>query len=113
MASEPRRKARDVLADAGASSLWILRDFLVMLVPAVLIGAVALFFAFRYVTPAPPTTIRMTTGGEAGAYYALGKRYAAELKRSGITVEVLTSAGSGENLKRLKDGSTGVSVALI
>lgn len=47
--------------------------------------------------------ITITTGGESGAYYQFANRYAAILAKNGITLEVKTSAGSLENLARLKN----------
>ncbi|MEN9476709.1 MAG: hypothetical protein RLZZ300_850, partial [Pseudomonadota bacterium] len=58
--------------------------------------------AYQFVQPAPPKRIVITTGGEAGAYYQFAQRYAAILAKNGITLEVKSSAGSLENLDRLK-----------
>ena len=39
----------------------------------------------------------MATGSEQGAYAEFGKRYATELARYGIKVELRTTAGAAEN----------------
>jgi TRAP-type uncharacterized transport system substrate-binding protein len=66
-----------------------------------------------FIEPAPPKHVVMSSGGQSGAYFAFGKRYAEILKRNGITLEVRTSAGSIENVKRLVDPNSQVSVALL
>ena len=78
------------------------RDLLATAWPIVLITAVGFVVAYQFVQPAPPRQMTITTGGEAGAYYAYAKRYAALLAAKGITLNILTSAGSVQNLERLK-----------
>jgi TRAP transporter TAXI family solute receptor len=73
-----------------------------------LIAGIGFFIAYQFVAPAPPKTIVITTGGEAGAYYQYARRYAAILARDGITLEVRTSAGSLQNLERLTSGEVQV-----
>lgn len=79
------------LRDLFATAWWI---FLVV--------GIGFVFAYQFVKPAPPKTIVITTGGEAGAYYQYAKRYAAILAKNGIALEIKTSAGSLENIERLK-----------
>jgi TRAP transporter TAXI family solute receptor len=89
------------------------RDLAMILVPALVLLLGVIWFASRFVEPAPPKKIWITTGGPNGGYFATGKRYADILKRSGITLEVLSSAGSVENLKRLRDPALNIDVALL
>ena len=79
------------LRDLFATAWWIF-----------LIVGIGFVVAFQFVEPAPPKRIVITTGGESGAYYQFAQRYAAILARDGITLEVKSSAGSLENLARLK-----------
>jgi uncharacterized protein len=67
--------------------------------------AVLLWMLFYVVSPPPPKVIRMSTGSETGAYYRFGKAYAERFKQHGITLEVVTSNGTLENLARLNDTS--------
>ncbi len=80
------------LRDLFATAWWIF-----------LIVGLGFVVAYQFVKPAPPTKITITTGGESGAYYQFANRYAAILARNGIALEVKTSAGSLENLARLKN----------
>ncbi len=80
------------LRDLFATAWWIF-----------LIAGVGFAVAFQFVEPAPPRHMVISTGGESGAYYHFAKRYAAILARDGITLEVVSSAGSLQNLDRLKN----------
>jgi TRAP transporter TAXI family solute receptor len=81
-----------------------IRDLLATAWPIVLITTIGFAVAYQFVEPAPPRHISISTGGETGAYYAYAKRYAELLAVNGITLEVRTSAGSQQNLERVKNG---------
>ncbi len=80
------------LRDLFATAWWIF-----------LIVGIGFYIAYQFVAPAPPSSIVITTGSDSGAYYHFAQRYAAILARNGITLEVKTSAGSLDNLERLKN----------
>src|SRR5262249_46081996 len=61
----------------------------------------------------PPRTVVMTTGPEGGAYRELGEKYRRILARSGVTLELRSSRGDIENLQRLQDAKSGVSVGFV
>lgn len=61
----------------------------------------------------PPKKIILASGGKSGAYYRFAQRYAEELRKEGLTVEVRETAGSVENLQLLQDNASGVSVAIV
>ena len=61
----------------------------------------------------PPQVIVMATGPEGGAYYELGRRYQAELAHANVTVRLVPTAGSQENLALLRNSRSGVNVALM
>ncbi|MEL6373488.1 MAG: TAXI family TRAP transporter solute-binding subunit [Pseudomonadota bacterium] len=76
-------------------------DLLIFVLVAMAVALVAFWYASRFIEPAPPRTITMSTGSKTGAYYRYGKLFAKELAREGITVKVVTSNGSTENIQRL------------
>ncbi|MBK1681299.1 TAXI family TRAP transporter solute-binding subunit [Rhodocyclus tenuis] len=88
--------------------LVTLRALLATAWPIIVITAAGFMVAYQFVQPAPPSHLSIATGGESGAYYAFAKRYATILARNGITVDVQTSAGSVENIERLRDGRADV-----
>jgi TRAP-type uncharacterized transport system substrate-binding protein len=61
----------------------------------------------------PPRTIVMATGAEGGANYKLGIRYREALAREGVKLQLQPTTGSLENLRRLSDVRSGVSVGFI
>ena len=75
-------------------------------------GAVA-WMALTVGSPFPPRTITMATGPEGSAYEALGTRYREILRRGGVDLRVMPTAGGVENLARLRDEHSGVSVAFV
>lgn len=69
--------------------------------------------AYQFVEPAPSKHLRIATGGTSGAYYAFAQKYAAKLAAQGITLDVVSTGGSIDNLNRLKDAAAGVDVAFV
>jgi len=76
--------------------------------PAALIALFGFIIAFQFVDPAPPSTLTLSAGQPGGAYQAYAEQFRTYLGERGVTVKVLTSAGSGENLKRLADKTADV-----
>jgi len=89
------------------------RDLMLAWGPFALIVVVLLILAYFWLDPEPPRHVILGTGPENSAYDEFGKRYAAELKRYGITVELRHTAGSRENLVLLRDGKQRVDVAFV
>ncbi len=55
----------------------------------------------RYISPAPPGRIDMTTGAIDGASHQFALRYQSYLKTNGVTLNLQPSTGSVQNLERL------------
>lgn len=91
----------------------MLKEWVRVYGPALLIAIAALVVAWQFVAPAPPNRVVMATGPEGGAYDLFGQRYKAELARHRITVELRRTAGSVENLRLLQDPGSGVDIALL
>ena len=89
--------------------------FTLLLVSAFVLAGLAVFIwmVFTVWHPMPPRVLVLTTGGEGGDYFEYGKRYRDFLKRSGIEVRLLTSAGAHENIVRLRDPRSGVSAGFV
>jgi TRAP-type uncharacterized transport system substrate-binding protein len=66
-----------------------------------------------FLVPPPPKKIVMTTGAENGLYYRFGQQLAKELAKEKITLEVLTSAGSLENIERLNQVNSKIHVGIL
>jgi len=85
---------------------------LVVLAGALLVGAAA-WAVFVIGHALPPRHLVMTTGPEGGAYRELGEKYRSFLARYGVHLELRPSMGNVENLQRLKDRRSGVSVGFV
>ena len=66
-----------------------------------------------FVEPPPPRRIVIASGGKNGAYYHYAQKYAEELQKDGLSVEVRETAGSVENLRLLGQYGSGVAVAIV
>jgi TRAP-type uncharacterized transport system substrate-binding protein len=62
--------------------------------------------------PAPPDKVYMATGA-GGSYKLLGEKYKAYFAKKNITLELVPTHGSFENLSRLKDRKDPVMAALV
>jgi TRAP-type uncharacterized transport system substrate-binding protein len=80
-----------------------------------IIVAVALVIALilALLGPAPSRTVVMATGPEGSAYHAIGERYRALLREHGVELKIVTTDGSVDNVRRLRDSHSGVSVAFV
>jgi TRAP transporter TAXI family solute receptor len=92
----------------GKFSLVSLRDLLAAMLPTILLVLAACVVAYVVVDPAPPRRVTLATGQENSAYEEFGRKYAAQLAREGIRVELQRSLGSEDNLQRLIDGKADI-----
>lgn len=92
---------------------YTFKELASVVLPVALAIALAFWITFRFVEPAPPRVVVMSTGGEGGAYHAFGQRYQAILAKDGITLELRPSSGAVENVARLRDAASDVSIAFV
>ncbi len=85
-------------------TLLSLRDLLVSIGPFALLTIALLGLAYWWLDPNPPQRVVLATGPAQSAYDEFGTRYADALRRYGITVELLPTEGSSENLEKLRSG---------
>lgn len=76
-------------------------------------GLIILFAVFWFFHSAPPKTIIITSGDDGTRFRRSAERYAKILAQSGVTLKILKSAGSVENLKRLEDPAFKVDVGFV
>jgi TRAP transporter TAXI family solute receptor len=80
--------------------------------PVVLI-AIVFVIAWRFVDPAPPSRLVISTGAEGGAYHEFAAAYRKILARDRIELVIRPSDGAVENLTRLKDSASDVDLAFV
>ena len=110
MKSSNGRKPPRLVARFVAIS-W--RDLAVSFGPILLISAAAIWIAVRLIQPAPPNTLTITTGPQGSSFWNAAQKYKTILARNGITLNVVTSEGSAENLQRLSDPHSNVDVGFV
>ena len=84
--------------------LWLFFSIAALIVLAIVTTVI-------WVGPLPPRVVLMSTGASGSDYDLLGAQYRDIAKRSGIELRLLPSGGAVENLRRLNDARSGVSVA--
>lgn len=89
------------------------RDLIVSGAPFIILALFLLWAAYVWLKPNPPRSVVLATGPDQGAYAEFGKRYAAELKRYGLDVQLRTTAGATENLRLLKNEKENVDLAFV
>ena len=69
-----------------------------------------LIVAFMFMAPAPPKRIVLAGGAKGGAYAAAAESLAGSLRAVGVEAEVLETAGSVDNLSRVKKREADVGI---
>jgi TRAP-type uncharacterized transport system substrate-binding protein len=90
---------RETFVDAWNDARQFVQETWPALILLLLILAVAIWVA----KPAPPRHVIMATGPAGSSNEALGQQYAAYFARHGITLQLVATEGSVENVKRLQD----------
>jgi TRAP-type uncharacterized transport system substrate-binding protein len=84
---------------------------LVVAVPLLLILVAGFWAASRFIQPAPPDTLVLSSGGEGGAYQRFAALYGDVLGRYGVEIVERPSGGSIDNIVRLRDYEQDVDAA--
>lgn len=88
-------------------------DKWVLTLPALLLVCIGFYLAYSYMRPAPPDHISIAAGSENGAYMLFAKQYAEYMKKQGITLDIISTKGTVENLGLLSDNSNGIDIAFV
>jgi uncharacterized protein len=89
------------------------REFLLIVLPVLLIAGGTVWFARRLVDPAPPSVFVVAAASTGSPYFRYAERYQATFKRNGVKLEIRESAGSFANLKALSDPASGVHAGFV
>lgn len=85
-----------------------------MAIAAVLLtGFVVAIASYWFVHSAPPHTITITGGPPGSTFETNAMRYAQILKSNGVTLKIIPSEGSQENLQRLEDSTFEVDIGFV
>ncbi|MBX2838963.1 MAG: TAXI family TRAP transporter solute-binding subunit [Gammaproteobacteria bacterium] len=72
---------------------------------AAVLVALALWFTYQFVEPAPPRSLSIATGSPEGAYYQYALKMQQAFAEEGIELQIIETAGSVANLLELKKGA--------
>ena len=87
-----------------------MREFFNAYWPFIAVAVGGLIFAMMFIEPSPPRHISFAVGSPNGAYHAYAERYQRILADQGITVEILETAGSVDNLRLVRDGDADIAL---
>jgi TRAP-type uncharacterized transport system substrate-binding protein len=83
------------------------------LAASVLSLAVVVLAVFWFFHSAPPHTITITSGPPGSSFETNAVKFQTLLKQKGVTLKILPSKGSEENLERLENPSTDVDIGFV
>ncbi|MBL8485857.1 MAG: ABC transporter substrate-binding protein [Rhodocyclaceae bacterium] len=89
------------------------KDLLAVAIPLLILLAAGFWLASRFIKPAPPDYMVLSSGGEGGAYQRFAASYKDVLARYGVRVVEKPSGGAQDNLKRLRDSGFEVDAAFL
>src|SRR5258708_15291463 len=78
-----------------------------------LLSALLLLAIFWFFYSAPPHTITITSGVPGSSFEANAEKYRKILAHKGVTLKILPSEGSLQNLQRLNDPSINVEIGFV
>jgi hypothetical protein len=81
--------------------------------PVLIIVAIAVFAAMHFIRPAPPDNLTLASGAPGSRFNLAAQQYQKILAHNGITLKIIATEGSLDNLKRLLDANSGVDIALV
>ena len=84
-------------------SEYSLRDLLIIGLPLLLLLVAGFWGASRFIQPAPPDTLTLSSGADGGAYQRFAALYADVLSRYDVKLVEQPSGGSIDNINRLRD----------
>ena len=93
-----QRPIKEILAAVGPL-------FLLLLIGTILI--------YKFVDPAPPKHMVISTGEESGNYQSFATDYKKIIKDDGIDLEIHSSKGAWDNLRALEDPKSGVDAGFV
>src|SRR2546423_6442503 len=79
----------------------------------IVISIVILFAVFWFFHSAPPNTITITSGAPGSTFETNAIKYSKILARNEVTLKILSSRGSLQNLERLNDPGSYVDIGFV
>lgn len=103
------RAVYDTVLDEVRSAQSFVRDAWPMLLLLLIVLGIGIWF----VRPAPPRQVLLDVGAAGGAYETMGKQYVEFFAKNGIKLDLVYTAGAGENIARLRDRTDPLQAAFV
>jgi len=101
----------------GKTIAWFRRfswkDALVSALPMALLVVLGVWAALHFIDPAPPRQVVIATGAEDSEYLDFAHSYAKLLAEDGVELDVQSSGGALDNIKRLRDPDDAARIAFL
>jgi TRAP-type uncharacterized transport system substrate-binding protein len=81
--------------------------------PILIVSAIAILAALHFVRPAPPKTLTIASGEPGSKFNLVAQQYRKILAHNGITLKIIETEGSLDNLNRLLAANSSVDIALV
>jgi TRAP transporter TAXI family solute receptor len=108
-----KKKIFDWIRPLARFSEISFRDLAISSAPVVLITAIVIVAAFWYARPAPPDAITIISGPPGSVFQRTAEKYRTILARNRVTLRILPSEGSLENLRKLNDPAVRVDIGFV
>lgn len=89
------------------------RDAIASALPVTLVLIACIWAAIHFINPAPRMNLAIATGAEDSEYLDFAHAYAEQLKQDGVTLDIQSTGGAIDNIKRLRDPDDDVRVAFL
>ncbi|MDR5834704.1 TAXI family TRAP transporter solute-binding subunit [Caballeronia sp. LZ034LL] len=106
-----RRRPQPKIVARFVAISW--RDLALTFGPILLVCAAAIYLAIRLIQPAPPNTLTLAAGPKGSSFWNAAQKYKTILARNRVTLNVLETQGSLDNLTRLEDPHSKVDVGFV
>ncbi len=77
--------------------------FLIISIPFIVLISMVFYFTIQFIQPSPKKEITIATGSKNGQYYQTALKYKKLLKKEKVKVTLISTTGSIENIKLLKE----------
>jgi TRAP-type uncharacterized transport system substrate-binding protein len=81
--------------------------------PILIVSTIAILVALHFVRPAPPETLTIASGEPGSKFNLVAQQYRKILAHNGITLKIIETEGSLDNLNRLLAANSSVDIALV
>lgn len=110
---ESKSKDRAIFREMAKITRISWRDLAATAGPVLILSLLAILVTLHFVRPAPPTTLTISSGPEGSTFRTMAGKYQEILARNGITLKILPSKGSVDNLRSLIDEDSEVDIAFV